>query len=219
MKNLLDNEVIPITFAPVKEKLFLQMSSNDPKYQAILASAQKRFLKFGFKKTSVEEIARDSKVGKATIYKYFKSKEDLFAELVRTRSRALLEDIREGVENAKTPEEKVRKLLSTRLAHVAAFHDITNLSEENLFELLPRAQAVRSDCFRQEVALLEEILVEGIASSGFYVKHPYRCAWTMLSALKGVELTMLQMGPDSDLLDSADELIELFCRGIRCKDK
>lgn len=51
---------------------------NNPRKQQILKAAQKRFARHGLNKTSVEEIARDLRVGKATIYHYFESKEEIF---------------------------------------------------------------------------------------------------------------------------------------------
>ncbi len=44
----------------------------------IIKAAIKRFTKHGLNKTTVDEIARDLRIGKATIYHYFDSKEDLF---------------------------------------------------------------------------------------------------------------------------------------------
>jgi len=43
--------------------------------------AKERFDRFGFKKTTMDEIAMDARVSKKTIYENFKSKEDLFAAL------------------------------------------------------------------------------------------------------------------------------------------
>ncbi len=43
--------------------------------ETIKKSAKDLFRRFGYKKTSVNEIARKAKVAKATIYKYFESKE------------------------------------------------------------------------------------------------------------------------------------------------
>lgn len=53
------------------------MAAED-KEQAILESARKFFFRYGFKKTSMDEIAEDAGVSKGTLYNYFKNKEDLF---------------------------------------------------------------------------------------------------------------------------------------------
>jgi len=43
----------------------------------IIKAAVKRFTKHGLHKTTLDEVARDLRIGKATIYNYFESKEDL----------------------------------------------------------------------------------------------------------------------------------------------
>jgi AcrR family transcriptional regulator len=45
--------------------------------QAILEAARSRFLHYGYKKTTIDEIAADAGVGKGTVYLYFGGKEDI----------------------------------------------------------------------------------------------------------------------------------------------
>lgn len=49
---------------------------------SIKKSAQDLFRKYGYHKTSVNEIAKRAKIAKATIYKYFESKELLLQEIL-----------------------------------------------------------------------------------------------------------------------------------------
>jgi len=50
--------------------------------ESIKRGAQDLFRKFGYHKTSVNEIAKKAKIAKATIYKYFDSKEDVLHALL-----------------------------------------------------------------------------------------------------------------------------------------
>jgi AcrR family transcriptional regulator len=86
------------------------------KKDCILLAASRAFARFGFKKTSVEEIAKDAGVAKGTVYLACDTKEDLFyqaihrevrdwsaeiAKLIDPRKRAdqlLIEIARAGVE-------------------------------------------------------------------------------------------------------------------------
>jgi AcrR family transcriptional regulator len=51
--------------------------------QQIIRAALKRFVKHGLNKTTLDEIARDLRIGKATLYHYFTSKEDLYNQTLR----------------------------------------------------------------------------------------------------------------------------------------
>jgi AcrR family transcriptional regulator len=58
------------------------------KKECILEAARKAFERFGFKKTSVDEIARDAGVAKGTVYLAAESKEDLFYQAVHREVRS-----------------------------------------------------------------------------------------------------------------------------------
>ena len=65
----------------------------------ILKAAQKRFIRHGLNKTTLAEIARDVRIGKATIYHYFTSKDQLFFETVRWEITEYLEQIKNCFNN------------------------------------------------------------------------------------------------------------------------
>ncbi|MES9682444.1 helix-turn-helix domain-containing protein, partial [Gottfriedia acidiceleris] len=50
------------------------------KKQNILQAATKSFTIFGYKATTMSQIAKQANVGKGTIYTFFKNKEELFDE-------------------------------------------------------------------------------------------------------------------------------------------
>lgn len=50
--------------------------------KAILSSARSLFFKKGFNKVTVDEIAKSSELGKGSIYLYFNSKEEIYAQIL-----------------------------------------------------------------------------------------------------------------------------------------
>lgn len=59
----------------------------------ILQAAQKLIQKYGFDKTTVEEIAQDAGISKGAVYLYFPSKYAILDRLVEDESRRVLEDL------------------------------------------------------------------------------------------------------------------------------
>src|SRR6185503_4523020 len=57
------------------------------KKECILTAAARAFSRFGFKKTSVDEIAKHAGVAKGTVYLAAESKEDLFYQAVHRELR------------------------------------------------------------------------------------------------------------------------------------
>src|ERR1700743_106374 len=60
---------------------------------SIKRAAQDLFRKFGYHKTSVNEIAKRAKIAKATIYKYFESKEHILHTLLMDYIRVSVDDL------------------------------------------------------------------------------------------------------------------------------
>ncbi|NCQ18948.1 MAG: hypothetical protein COZ80_05085 [Ignavibacteria bacterium CG_4_8_14_3_um_filter_37_9] len=69
----------------------------------ILKAAQKRFIRHGLNKTTLEEIARDLRIGKATIYHYFESKDQLFTETVKLEISEYLDQLKICFNNETLP--------------------------------------------------------------------------------------------------------------------
>ena len=63
--------------------------SDRDRRQRIMAEAAVHFLRDGFERTSIDRIAAGARVSKQTIYEHFRSKEDLFDQVVRAELREL----------------------------------------------------------------------------------------------------------------------------------
>lgn len=75
------------------------MNNNNPTKEKILNAAEKRMLKFGYRKVAMDEIAQDLHMSKNTIYKEFAGKEEIARALVKRlqlRLNANLNDIEKG---------------------------------------------------------------------------------------------------------------------------
>ena len=72
----------------------------------IIQAAVKRFTKHGINKTTLDEIARDLRIGKATIYHYFQSKEELYYATIDLRTNEYLEEIQNIFNHEEKPLEE-----------------------------------------------------------------------------------------------------------------
>lgn len=50
--------------------------------RSIIDAATKSFSAFGYKATTMDQVAKLANVGKGTIYTFFKNKEELFGEII-----------------------------------------------------------------------------------------------------------------------------------------
>jgi len=85
------------------------------KKEHILDAALGVFVNKGFSNVVINDIAKVAGIGKGTVYEYFKSKEDLFSELLIHLFARHKNYIPKQWENGTTPEKKLRNLLSSFL--------------------------------------------------------------------------------------------------------
>lgn len=75
------------------------------KKECILSAATRLFSRFGFKKTSVDQIAQDAGVAKGTVYLAADTKEDLFYQAVHREVRAYTAEIAKLIDPRKPADQ------------------------------------------------------------------------------------------------------------------
>lgn len=120
----------------------------DRKLQIVKAAA-KRFARLGPGKTTLEEIARDIRIGKATIYHYFNSKDELFYAAVEWESTQFIEDIKAIFNNAEIA-------VGARLLEYISYKENIGEKYKLLFDLM--LQLLKDDSFEKEKNILKIML-------------------------------------------------------------
>ncbi len=89
--------------------------------QDILDAATKSFSLFGYKATTMNQVAKLANVGKGTIYTFFKNKEELFDEIVTNMIRDMEVAANQAIRSSNTFQENVHlslyEMLEFRMEH------------------------------------------------------------------------------------------------------
>ena len=132
--------------------------------EEIIRAAAKRFSRHGFGKTTLEEIARDVRIGKPTIYHYFKSKDELFYSSITFQSSQFIEDIKAIFNNQDLP-------VGARLLEYFAFKESVHQRYSLLYNLM--LSLFKDDSMEKEKQILQNLLqkeseVVGLILSSIY---------------------------------------------------
>lgn len=79
--------------------------------ESIKRAAQELFRKFGYHKTSVNEIAKKARIAKATIYKYFDSKEAVLHALLMDYIKVNVDELVHGNPSQEDEEAHLNNLI------------------------------------------------------------------------------------------------------------
>ena len=116
--------------------------------EEIIRAAAKRFGRHGLGKTTLDEIARDVRIGKPTIYHYFKSKEDLFYSSAIWEATQFIEDIKAIFNNQDSPS-------GARLLEYFAFKETVYQRYWLLYDLM--LSLFRNDSLEKEKLILQKL--------------------------------------------------------------
>jgi AcrR family transcriptional regulator len=86
----------------------------------MLESAKDAFLRFGFERSSMADIAAGAGVSRTALYHYFPSKEEVLRSVVEDLNAASLAAAREALEKSATLEAALRGLLDAKFGRVLA---------------------------------------------------------------------------------------------------
>ncbi len=148
------------------------MSRREVMEEHLLEVAARRFASYGYRQTTLEEIAQEAGVSKASMYRYFESKQELLCKIFLKVAHSFTQGFRPILTAALSPEEKlrqaVRHLLRTIGENVALF--TVFYSEEG--DLPSKLRAEILEVRRQFAADLEGILREGVEQGVFRTFNP-----------------------------------------------
>jgi len=109
----------------------------------ILDRAQNRLDRFGFQKTTMDEISRDCKISKRTLYEHFQDKQHLFDCLIEREGRKDLETIFARMGEVPDPLDRLMQLLRTSIAFFSEDIFLTRLlkNDDALFSAMLKGKS------------------------------------------------------------------------------
>lgn len=181
----------------------------------IIETAQILFAQFGLKKVTVDEIARSGGVSKATIYRHFKDKADIFLSVVRAEADQLLETMAVAVASESDSEGKLRAHLRTRVGRVTDFVNFYRVTRESWGEYWPFINRIREDYLAREQEVVAGILREGVERKELQLQDPEQAARVLILALASLEFQWSLEAGDFSLPEMIDLMLEMMLGGIR----
>jgi AcrR family transcriptional regulator len=84
----------------------------------ILTLAKKKFERFGFNKTTVDEISKDANISKRTLYQEFENKEKILEELFMFEALSVRKAILNQIDKIVEPAEKLKTFIRLALKYL-----------------------------------------------------------------------------------------------------
>ncbi|MGE5421486.1 MAG: TetR/AcrR family transcriptional regulator [Chloroflexota bacterium] len=172
------------------------------------------FSRYGFRRTSMDEIARALKMGKSSIYYYYESKEAIFEAVVLNEANLLRNALTTAIKSVESPQDKMKNYVFVRMK---AFQKLSNyynaIFDKNLdhFEFI---ENVRAKYDREELAILRLILYDGARKKIFNVENSEYTAMAIQTTLKGVEVPLFWKRKEENIEARLNAILDVIFYGI-----
>ena len=200
----------------------MQEQLSTEKQAVILDAARKRFAYYGFSKVTMDEIAADVGMGKASLYYYFPTKESLFEEVVKQEKTQFFNDINLMIEKKIGSCDMLRQYAAKRIEHFRNLANLRALGFQQHGEMRASSVELYKEFQQQEVYVLQQILQTGKKRGDFTVSNPQQSAEAIMQMLYGPRswfLHKLQRDLDDEtfslLEQSTKEIVEIILNGIK----
>lgn len=166
--------------------------SQDATRNTILESSRELFARFGYKKTTMEDIAATMRKGKSSLYYYFKNKEDIFQAVIELESDLYFSRLKEVVHSDHDPSVKLKNYVLARMESMAELKNFQRVLKEGIYGGYEFLGGVNVKAEAIEADLLKSILDEGVNHDLFSLKNTRIAAIGIGTALRGLEIPIFR---------------------------
>ncbi|MDQ7784678.1 MAG: TetR/AcrR family transcriptional regulator [Desulfomonilaceae bacterium] len=189
--------------------------SADTKRRLIIESAERIFATRGFHDTTIADISDDSGVHEASIFQYFKTKENLIVTVPERHLKETLAGITEHLQGMKGAEPKIRKLMWHQLRDLSVNKNYTSILLRELRTLPAFYQSPAYEMIRKYSAFAVEAIREGIRDQEVDPDIEVILVLEMIfGAIDSIVLRWLFFGDPYDPNEAADALCSLIRAAI-----
>lgn len=179
--------------------------------------AARLFLKQGYHKTSMRQVAEAVGIGKSTLYDYFRNKEEILLYFVEQEMDTSHHDAVKIATMNLPAEEKLRRILQSLWTYLDTNREMAVLTAREsakLGEEATQRMAYRREKYRK---ILEGVIRQGIQEGDFRLVNPTLTASALHSMMTMPFYDWLRRRETEDVTETADELVDIFLSGIKVR--
>jgi len=166
--------------------------------QRIVKAATGLFSAYGYRRTSMDLLAREASVAKPTLYAYFDDKDAVFIAVVETVLDAVLADAHAAANSAEPLEERLAGILSSKFSRVFGLVH----ASPHAADLLTSSQASAREAVDRTDAAFRRLLASAVGSAIRQGEIDLSLASTSRPAFEGA---LMECGYGADALATSED--------------
>lgn len=189
------------------ERSIMENKLSKDKEELILQAAQRRFAAYSYSKVTMDEIAEDIGMAKASLYYYFPTKEAIFRSVVQHEQEEFLARAKEVLAHNGSAGNKMIDYVQLRMKLTERLSNLSQIHQQGWHDVRPIFNELFKTFVQHELHYVTQILQEGRKSGDFHLEEPKKTASMILHVLQGLHLRFFR-GYDQQAINESDH--ELF---------
>jgi AcrR family transcriptional regulator len=187
----------------------------DERRAHIIQAALVCFTRKGYNNTTMDDIVAESGLSKGSLYWYFKSKDDLFAEALLSVFADVGQEAMAALEQCLTASDKLRAMAQATVDFAKKVEGFFSLFLEFWASSPHREEAGKLwvGLLFQYKDIVVEIIEEGVRSGEFKPVDAEQLVWAMMAAYDGLA-AYIALIPDMDLEQVSQTFVETLLSGL-----
>jgi AcrR family transcriptional regulator len=195
------------------------------KRDQILKAASDCFARFGYEKTTLDDIGKVVGLNKASLYYYYKNKETMFCDVLYIETDFYIKELQKKLVLANSISDKILMYLGERLNYFRLAMNLHNLTLDTVKKVEPVFQEFYNKILIKEEDFLTKYFEEGIESGEFVEIDPRKMANTMLMVAtsiryRALHISFVNMAGEADYQQILEEIrfaSNLIIKGIKAR--
>ena len=197
------------------------MKGSDPQKNTkdlLLDATDKLLAERGYKKMTIEDLAKEVGIGKGSVYLHFSSKEEIALSHIDRIIERLKRRLERIAASSKPCEERITEMLVDRvLFRFDSVQHYTQSLNDLLAQLRARLLERRRRYFHEEAEIFARVLSEGACQGVFRESDPKRSAAMLLIATNSLlpySLSPRELGERNEIKKRTRDLADLLLNGL-----
>jgi TetR/AcrR family transcriptional regulator len=185
----------------------------------ILEAAEKLFAAKGFFPTTMSEIAQEAEFGTGTLYKYFKSKEDLYFTIIDGKTEEINRLVNAELSRKTSAKERIERALRLQFEFIEHNKDFFRIyiSERNRFEWTVKDELGKGihEKMVSYIHLMSQVMKQGIKEGEFEPKDPMDLAHALVGIVNSFVFEWLIAPQPYSLSSKVETVLGIFLGGAQ----
>ena len=186
----------------------------------IINAAIEVFAKQGLEKGKIADIAKVAKIGKGTIYEYFKSKDEIFRAIEKMFIFDSIDQINNLTQSEKSPTEKSEEIISYNINMHTVVGDAALIiaelwAQHGRGQLHGHKDSAFADMYNDYHSAVLDVLTQGIKIGEFRAMNKDGVATMLLALIDGILWQSVIFKNVDNFGEWKNEAIKSFIKGIK----